>query len=214
MNSNAQTPAESSGERVAKRRRLILAGAGALAAVGGAGLAWWRLQPHAPAPGALAEVGGLWSRTFETPEGGRLAMESFRGKPLLINFWATWCPPCVEELPLLDRFYRENSGKGFQVVGIAIDQAAAVRAFLARMPLGFPVALRTGWRWSNLLATWLADCRIRWSWGRMATCCIVKWARFQHRTWRSGPCSNEAGGVADVMYSYGGWLGLREKDNK
>lgn len=57
MNSNAQTPAESSGERVAKRRRLILAGAGALAALGGAGLAWWRLQPHAAAPGALAEVG-------------------------------------------------------------------------------------------------------------------------------------------------------------
>ena len=141
MSSNAQTPAEPSGERVAKRRRLVLAGAGALAAVGGAGLAWWRLQPHAAAPGALAEVGGLWSRMFETPEGGRLVMQSFRGKPLLINFWATWCPPCVEELPLLDRFYRENSGKGFQVVGIAIDQAAAVRAFLARMPLGFPVAL-------------------------------------------------------------------------
>jgi thiol-disulfide isomerase/thioredoxin len=125
MSSNAQTPAEPSGERVAKRRRLVLAGAGALAAVGGAGLAWWRLQPHAAAPGALAEVGGLWSRTFETPEGGRLVMESFRGKPLLINFWATWCPPCVEELPLLDRFYRENSGKGFQVVGIAIDQVPA-----------------------------------------------------------------------------------------
>ena len=141
MSSNAQTPAEPSGERVAKRRRLILAGAGALAAVGGAGLAWWRLQPHAAAPGALAVVGGLWSRAFETPEGGRLVMESFRGKPLLINFWATWCPPCVEELPLLDRFYRENSGKGFQVVGIAIDQAAAVRGFLERMPLGFPVAL-------------------------------------------------------------------------
>ena len=85
MSSNAQTPAEPSGERVAKRRRLVLAGAGALAAVGGAGLAWWRLQPHAPAPGALAEVGGLWSRTFETPEGGRLVMESFRGKPLLIK---------------------------------------------------------------------------------------------------------------------------------
>jgi thiol-disulfide isomerase/thioredoxin len=141
MSSNAQTPAEPSVERVAKRRRLVLAGAGALAAVGGAGFAWWRLQPHAAAPGALAEVGGLWSRTFETPEGGRLVMQSFRGKPLLINFWATWCPPCVEELPLLDRFYRENSGKGFQVVGIAIDQAAAVRGFLARMPLGFPVAL-------------------------------------------------------------------------
>ena len=129
------------GERVAKRRRLILAGAGALAAVGGAGLAWWRLQPHAAAPGALAEVGGLWSRTFETPEGGRLAMESFRGKPLLINFWATWCPPCVEEMPLLDRFFRENASKGWQVVGLAIDQPSAVRAFLQKTPVTFPIGL-------------------------------------------------------------------------
>lgn len=141
MNSNAQTPVEPSGERVAKRRRLVLAGAGALAAVGGAGLAWRRLQPHAVAPGTLGAAGDLWSRVFEKPDGGTLAMQSFRGRPLLINFWATWCPPCVEELPLLDRFFRENSRKGFQVAGIAIDQASAVRNFLTRMPLAFPVAI-------------------------------------------------------------------------
>lgn len=83
----------------------------------------------------------LWDRIFERPEGGTLAMASFRGRPLLVNFWATWCPPCVEELPLIDRFFRENSPKGFQVVGIAIDQPAAVRNFLVRMPLTFPIAL-------------------------------------------------------------------------
>lgn len=123
------------------RRRWLLSGAGVLAAAAGAGLAWWRLQPHAVAPGALDGPGDLWSRVFEQPDGASLAMQSFRGKPLLLNFWATWCPPCVEELPLLDRFYRENASKGFQVAGIAIDQAAAVRSFLTRMPLGFPVAL-------------------------------------------------------------------------
>ena len=123
------------------RRRWLLSGAGVLAATAGAGLAWWRLQPRVVAPGALDGPGDLWSRVFEQPDGANLAMQSFRGKPLLLNFWATWCPPCVEELPLLDRFFRENSPKGFQVAGIAIDQASAVRSFLTRIPLGFPVAL-------------------------------------------------------------------------
>jgi len=68
-------------------------------------------------------------------------MASFAGKPLLVNFWATWCPPCVEELPMLDRFWRENAANGFQVLALAIDQPSAVRKFLQRQPLGFPVAL-------------------------------------------------------------------------
>jgi thiol-disulfide isomerase/thioredoxin len=68
-------------------------------------------------------------------------MQSLRGRPLLVNFWATWCPPCIEELPLLDRFFRENAAKGFQVAGVAIDQVAAVRSFLTRLPLAFPVAV-------------------------------------------------------------------------
>lgn len=81
----------------------------------------------------------LWPLRFETPSGSTLAMESLRGRPLLLNFWATWCPPCVEELPLLDAFYRENSSKSWQVLGLAIDQPSAVRAFLQRTPVSFPV---------------------------------------------------------------------------
>ena len=68
-------------------------------------------------------------------------MASLAGKPLLVNFWATWCPPCVEELPLLDRFWRENERNSFQVLALAIDQPSAVRKFLQRQPLGFPVGL-------------------------------------------------------------------------
>jgi len=123
------------------RRRALFAGAGALAALGGAALAWWRLRPHEVASGVLGDGGAIWTQTFQTPGGGELVMQSLRGKPLLINFWATWCPPCVEELPLLDRFFRENSGDGFQVVGLAIDQPSAVRSFLQKMPLSFPVGL-------------------------------------------------------------------------
>ena len=68
-------------------------------------------------------------------------MASFAGKPLLVNFWATWCPPCIEELPLIDRFYQDHKAKNWQVLGLAVDQPSAVRAWLQRMPLGFPVAM-------------------------------------------------------------------------
>jgi len=133
---------EISGSPAAKRRRtMLLAGAGALAAIGGAALAWWRLQPLDVAPGILGDGGTLWAEKFTMPGGGELVMQSLRGKPLLINFWATWCPPCVEELPLLDRFYRENAANGWQVVGLAIDQPTVVRNFLQKTPLSFPIGL-------------------------------------------------------------------------
>ncbi|WCM87585.1 TlpA family protein disulfide reductase [Acidovorax sp. NCPPB 3576] len=122
-----------------RRKLLLYGGVAAAAGLGGAGLAWWRFQPHAVLSGAEA---ALWSQRFDAPTGGDpVAMERFRGKPLLVNFWATWCPPCVDELPLLNAFYREHAAKGWQVVGLAIDQPSAVRKFLERLPLDFPVGL-------------------------------------------------------------------------
>ncbi len=70
-----------------------------------------------------------------------MALAALRGKPLLVNFWATWCPPCVEELPLLNAFYGQQRDQGWQVLGLAVDQSSAVRTFLQRLPLDFPVAM-------------------------------------------------------------------------
>ena len=120
------------------RRRWLLAAVGAAAALGGAGLAWLRYQPETLS--AQAEV-GLWQLELATPQGTLLRLAALRGKPLLLNFWATWCPPCVEELPLLSRFYQENAGKGWQVLGLAVDQQDAVKRFLAQAPVSFPVVL-------------------------------------------------------------------------
>lgn len=120
-----------------QRRRWLIA-AGAVAAAAGAGLAWQRLRPHEALPEAEQ---ALWGQQFQTPAGEPLALAAFKGKPLLLNFWATWCPPCVEELPLLDAFWREHAGKGLQVFGLAIDQPSAVRRFLERQSLGFPIGL-------------------------------------------------------------------------
>lgn len=120
------------------RRRFLYASVAAAAAACGAGWAWWKFQPHDAEQGAEQ---ALWTQSFQTPDGAALAMQSFQGKPLLLNFWATWCPPCIAELPLLDGFFRENSAKGWQVVGLAVDQPSAVRTFLGRAPVNFPVGM-------------------------------------------------------------------------
>ena len=122
----------------AHRRRLLYAGVAGAAALGGAGYAWWKFQPHAMEAGAEQ---ALWKMEFERPEGGALAMQTLAGKPLLLNFWATWCPPCVEELPMIDAFFREHHPRGWQVVGLAIDQPSAVRKFLSQVPLQFPTGM-------------------------------------------------------------------------
>lgn len=120
------------------RRQVWMAGVGTAAAAAGAGVAWWRLRPG-PVLGEAEN--SFWASTFAGVAGAPLAMADFRGRPLLVNFWATWCPPCVEELPLINSFYRSHSASGWQVLGLAVDQAAPVSRFLARLPLDFPVAL-------------------------------------------------------------------------
>jgi thiol-disulfide isomerase/thioredoxin len=64
-----------------------------------------------------------------------------RGHPAVVNVWASWCGPCIEEMPELQRFSAEQAGNGVQVVGIALDDAAAVRDFLARVPVDYPILI-------------------------------------------------------------------------
>ena len=119
-------------------RRHWMIGVGAGAVLAGIGLSWWRSSAQR-LPSAAEQL--LWSSQFEQPDGSPLVLEACRGRPLVVNFWATWCPPCVEEMPLLDRFFQQNSSKGWQIVGIAIDQPSAVRRFLAAQPVRYPIAL-------------------------------------------------------------------------
>lgn len=120
------------------RRHGLMLGVAAAAAVAGAGLAWWRFSPGSADAQAVDQ---WWSSRFEDLQGAPVEMAAFRGRPLLLNFWATWCPPCVQELPRLDAFYGAHKARGWQVLGLAIDQTASVRGFLQRSPLAFPVVL-------------------------------------------------------------------------
>src|SRR5690242_13234863 len=62
--------------------------------------------------------------------GGKRHLTEWNGKLVLVNFWASWCGPCRDEMPLLDAKRTELAGKGFEVVGIAVDEPDAVRDFL------------------------------------------------------------------------------------
>ncbi len=121
-----------------KRRHVLFMAMASSAALAGAGLALWRHRLTEPEDGALA---ALWALEAELPTGGVYKLSQLKGKPLVVNFWATWCPPCVEEMPLLDAFYRQNVAKGWQMVGLAADNANAVNKFLGKAPVQFPTPL-------------------------------------------------------------------------
>lgn len=122
---------------VARRRRLLLGGLGLACLTGGAGLAWRQ-------GAGLADTGGAAVHTFlaaawTDAEGRPFDGASLRGRPMVINFWATWCPPCVEEMPELDALQRELGPKGVQVIGIGIDSAAKIEQFSKKAGFSYPL---------------------------------------------------------------------------
>ena len=121
----------------------ILAVVAAAAALGGFLLARW-LGPAVPAPAELApatiqDVEGRLRPDFTLADGqGRsVSATDFDGHLLLLNFWASWCQPCVEEMPMLSALQAEHDGRGLRVVGIALDDPERARAFAADLGLDY-----------------------------------------------------------------------------
>lgn len=102
-----------------------------------------RSAPKPPADLAVASLGqampaltlpGLDGRPSQLPQ-------AYAGRPILINLWASWCGPCIKEMPELNRYAKAQGGQGTQVVGIALDNAEDVAAFLQRVPVEYPILL-------------------------------------------------------------------------
>jgi thiol-disulfide isomerase/thioredoxin len=80
-------------------------------------------------------------------------LDEWRGKLVVLNFWASWCGPCREEMPLLDRTQQRLAGKNLQIVGVAVDSAAATKEFLGRVPVGYPILIDDPKTGEDLAAT-------------------------------------------------------------
>ena len=116
-------------------RRWAMGAVAVLAAAAGAGVALKRFSP------GDADLTGFWDRSFPTPNGDTLRLSSLRGQRLLVNFWATWCPPCREEMPELDKFAAQYSGTvAFYAVNIQ-EPASKVSEFMQTHNYKMPVLL-------------------------------------------------------------------------
>jgi thiol-disulfide isomerase/thioredoxin len=106
---------------------------------------WWHAPtvPAAAVPGVkVARIGDpVPAIALPDLDGRRRELAEWRGRPLLLNFWASWCAPCVREMPILDRYAANQPANGTQVVGIALDDLAAVKAFLQQTPVRYPTLI-------------------------------------------------------------------------
>lgn len=116
-----------------RRRRWALWGGCVGAVVAGVAVSWWVRSPvptaQAP-PLVLSDLAGQMRR-----------LADWRGKVLVVNFWGTWCTPCLEEVPVFDALARTFRAQGVEFVGIAIDAPEPVRAFVQQHRIGYPMLL-------------------------------------------------------------------------
>jgi peroxiredoxin len=114
-----------------------------VAAVAGAAAAWW-LRPEEEQPAAALDASAaaaLYALTLPDADGRPQPLAQWRGRPLVVNFWATWCLPCVQEMPDLNRVRRAYAPREVEVIGLAIDQPDKVREFRDRHQLALPLLI-------------------------------------------------------------------------
>jgi len=120
---------------MSRRAGLIFLATGVAAAALGAGIHWWRTEPASAADATAA----LFAATFPDADGRPQPLAQWRGRPLVVNFWATWCPPCVDEMPDLQKVRDSYRQRGVEVIGIGIDNAGKIAAFRDRHGLSLPL---------------------------------------------------------------------------
>lgn len=118
-------------------KRALLFGLIALA-FAGIGI-WFGVRHHTPAPPESPAVAALFAQQFEDVDGKVQSLSRFHGKTLVVNFWATWCAPCVEEMPELTALQQEVASRNIQIVGIGIDSPSNIRTFADKYKIAYPL---------------------------------------------------------------------------
>lgn len=127
-----------------------------LVAALGAGV-WFAQARYAPASPERSAVDALWQLSFPDPAGRPQALSQWRGQIVVLNFWASWCAPCREEMPDFVALRAQHHAQGVEFVGIAIDNAANVAEFLKKQPVNYPILVGEGA--AHSLARRLGDTR-------------------------------------------------------
>lgn len=97
-------------------------------------------------PAEKAEAAQAPGFSIKDLQGNTLTLADYKGKVLVLNFWATWCPPCRREIPDLIEAYKALKGEGLEILGLSVDEitAAALLDWVKRTGINYPVALATG----------------------------------------------------------------------
>jgi thiol-disulfide isomerase/thioredoxin len=123
----------------APRRRLLTYGAVAVAAGAiGAWTAWHRLAPD---EGDAEASKLLLALELPAADGQPVAIGQWRGRPLVVNFWATWCAPCIEEMPELSELQGIYETAGLQILGLGVDSPDNIRRFSRERPVDYPLLI-------------------------------------------------------------------------
>jgi len=127
---------------MSRARTLVLIGAIAIAAAAG-GVAYHLESPGGSAsdPSPKAIVERIYAARLADLKGGLQPLEQWRGRVLVVNFWATWCAPCREEIPAFVRLQERYGPRGLTFVGIAVDQPSKVAEFAREFGINYPLLI-------------------------------------------------------------------------
>ena len=117
------------------KKNLVITAVALTCAVAGAAVG---MKNTAPAPATAGAVSALFAQSMNDAAGKAQALSVYKGKPLVVNFWAPWCAPCVQEMPELSAL-SVAPGSGVQVIGIGIDSPTNIAEFAGKFRIAYPL---------------------------------------------------------------------------